>query len=80
MRYVGDEVALVAAETPEAAQKALKMIRVEYEMLPAVLDPEKSMTGETLIHAVEDLYVPVLAPGYDPAHNQISCFQVDIGM
>ena len=79
VRYVGDEVALVAAETPEAAQKALKMIRVEYEMLPAVLDPEKSMTGETLIHAVEDLYVPVLAPGYDPAHNQISCFQVDIG-
>lgn len=39
LRCIGDEVAVVAAETPEAAQQALKLIRVEYEVLPAVFDP-----------------------------------------
>ncbi len=39
MRFVGDRVAVVAAETPLLAEKACDLIEVEYEVLPAVLDP-----------------------------------------
>lgn len=40
VHYVGDRVAAVAADTPEAAAKAVGLIKVEYEDLPAYLDPE----------------------------------------
>jgi CO/xanthine dehydrogenase Mo-binding subunit len=36
VRYIGDRIAAVAAETPEIARKALRLIKVEYEELPAV--------------------------------------------
>ena len=39
VRYVGDRVAAVAADTPEAAEEALRLIEVDYEQLPAVFDP-----------------------------------------
>lgn len=38
VRYVGDRVAAVAAETKEAAEKAIRLIKVEYEELPSVLN------------------------------------------
>ena len=43
VRYVGDGVALVAAETEEIAHEALSLIRVEYEVLPAVFDPRDAL-------------------------------------
>jgi xanthine dehydrogenase molybdenum-binding subunit len=43
VRYVGDVVALVAAETEEIALEALDLIEVEYEQLPAVYDVEEAM-------------------------------------
>ena len=43
VRYVGDGVALVAAETEAIAHEALSLIRVEYEVLPAVLDPRDAL-------------------------------------
>src|SRR5213078_71569 len=43
VRFVGDRVAAVAAETPEIAEQALKLIHVEYEVLPALFDPRKAM-------------------------------------
>ena len=39
VRYVGDRVAAVAADTPEQAEAALALIDVDYEILPAVFDP-----------------------------------------
>lgn len=42
-RFVGDRVAAVAAETPEAAEEALRRIVVEYQELPAVFDPLAAM-------------------------------------
>lgn len=42
VRYVGDKVAAVAADTPELASAALKAIEVEYEELPACFDPEQA--------------------------------------
>jgi CO/xanthine dehydrogenase Mo-binding subunit len=42
VRFVGDAVALVAAETAESAEEALELIEVEYEQLPAVYDMEEA--------------------------------------
>ncbi|NMB35829.1 MAG: molybdopterin-dependent oxidoreductase [Firmicutes bacterium] len=51
VRYIGDEVAAVAAESEAIAEKALSLIKVEYEILPAVFDPEKAMQeGAPVIH------------------------------
>ena len=51
VRYVGDEVAAVAAVDWETATRALELIEVDYEPLPAVFDPEEAMkTGSPLIH------------------------------
>jgi 4-hydroxybenzoyl-CoA reductase subunit alpha len=51
VRYVGDHVACVAAVTEEIAERALELIDVDYEPLPAYFDPEESMKAETdLIH------------------------------
>ena len=50
-RFIGDYVAAVAAETPEIAERALELIHVEYEVLPAVLDMHDSMKpGAPIIH------------------------------
>ncbi|SMB92059.1 CO or xanthine dehydrogenase, Mo-binding subunit [Thermanaeromonas toyohensis ToBE] len=46
VRYVGDRVAAVAADDPETAEKALRLIEVEYEELPAVFDPEEALKPE----------------------------------
>ena len=51
VRYVGDRVAAVAAETPEAAEAALGLIDVDYEILPAVFDPVAATEPEApLLH------------------------------
>ncbi len=51
VRYVGDNVACIVATTVAIAEKALELIDVEYEVLPAYFDPEESMKAETdLIH------------------------------
>ncbi|MEE8396330.1 MAG: xanthine dehydrogenase family protein molybdopterin-binding subunit, partial [bacterium] len=43
LRYVGDEVALVAAESEDQAEDALERIEVAYEVLPAVFDAEAAL-------------------------------------
>src|SRR5712691_2683250 len=51
VRYVGDNVACVVAVSEAIAEKALELIDVEYEVLPAYFDPEESMKAKTdLIH------------------------------
>src|SRR5450755_2973077 len=51
VRYVGDNVACVAAVDEATAEKALELINVECEILPAYFDPEESMKAERdLIH------------------------------
>ncbi|HLG74358.1 MAG TPA: xanthine dehydrogenase family protein molybdopterin-binding subunit [Chloroflexota bacterium] len=51
VRYVGDEVAAVAAIDEATAEEALSLIDVDYELLPAVFDPEEAMRPNApLIH------------------------------
>jgi putative selenate reductase molybdopterin-binding subunit len=55
VRFVGDRVAAVAAETRAIAEEALRRIEVEYEVLPAVLDMEHAMDpGVAAIHDEPD--------------------------
>jgi xanthine dehydrogenase D subunit len=44
VRYWGEAVALVAADTPEEARRAARLVRVEYEVLPPLTDPELALT------------------------------------
>ncbi|MGB9594528.1 MAG: molybdopterin cofactor-binding domain-containing protein, partial [Anaerolineae bacterium] len=51
VRYVGDAIAAVAAETPEIARAALERVRVEYEPLPVVTDPVAALEeGAPKVH------------------------------
>ncbi len=55
VRFVGDRVAAVAAESRAIAERALKLIEVEYEVLPAVLDMEQATApGAPVIHDEPD--------------------------
>jgi len=60
VRYVGEPVAVVAAETEEIADKALEAIKVEYEQLPAVFDPiEAAKPNAPKIHPISNIADPV---------------------
>ncbi len=59
VRYVGDAVAAVAAESPEAAEAALGVISVDYDLLPVVSDPRQAALPDApLVH--DDLGTNVL--------------------
>ncbi|MGD0983020.1 MAG: molybdopterin cofactor-binding domain-containing protein [Acidimicrobiales bacterium] len=65
VRYVGDRVAAVAAESPEIAEEACRLINVTYEVLPAVLDAKSALAeGAPVIHDESDT-VGI----FDAAHN-----------
>ena len=76
VRFVGDRVAFVAAETAEIAEQALALIEVEYEILPAILNSSKSMTSEVKIHD-EPEYVNFADS--DPQKNLAAEIRIDIG-
>ncbi len=58
VRYLGDGVALVAAKTKEIAEEALALIKVEYEPLPVVSDPEEALKPNSLkIHGEDNTFV-----------------------
>ncbi len=68
VRFVGDRVAAVAAETLDIAKEALSRIKVEYELLEPLFDPEKAMEpGAPVIHD-RDEYMPIPVP-YEPGKN-----------
>jgi carbon-monoxide dehydrogenase large subunit len=65
IRFVGEAIAAVAAVDEETAEEAADLIHVDYEELPAVLDPVEAMTPDApLVHENLDRYEPV--PGYKP--------------
>jgi len=77
VRFVGDRVAMVAAETPDIAEQALKLIEVEYEVLDAILDSRQSMdTSAVRIHD-EPEYVN-FADSH-PEKNLAAEIRIDIG-
>lgn len=63
VRFAGDAAAIVAAENEEAANKALKKIKVKYDILDAVLDFRTAKDGKVLVHPEEDWIAPCDAGG-----------------
>ncbi len=54
VRYVGDEVALVVADNEETAMRAMKLIKVKYEVYEPILDFRKAIDHPSVIHAEDD--------------------------
>jgi 4-hydroxybenzoyl-CoA reductase subunit alpha len=66
VRYVGDEIAAVAAVDEETAERAIKLIEVEFEELPAVFDPQAAMApGAPVIHPEKPRYAGNINTGVD---------------
>ena len=77
VRFVGDRVALVAAEDLDTAEHALDLIEVEYELLEPVLDPAQAMgDGAPVLHD-EPEYVNFADS--DPGRNLAAKIRIDIG-
>jgi carbon-monoxide dehydrogenase large subunit len=80
VRYVGEAMAAVAADTPEIAQQALELIEIEYEPLPGVFDPEFGASPEAaLVHPDLASYecAPFIFP--QPGTNISNWFKVRKG-
>jgi putative selenate reductase molybdopterin-binding subunit len=75
VRHVGDRVAVVAAETVEIAEAALRMIDVTYEVLPAVFDEQEAIAeGAPVIHDEDD------SPGiFDAKRNIARHMETEVG-
>ena len=77
VRFVGDRVAFVAAETVEIAEEALDLIKVEYEELPAIIDLRDAMKpGAVLLHDEPEF---VNFADSDPSRNLAAEIRIDIG-
>ena len=71
VRFVGDVVAIIAAETEKAALKAMKLIKVKYEVLEAVLDFRTAKDHNVLVHPEDDWFPPCQVGG-DPKRNMVA--------
>lgn len=78
VRYMGDPVAGAAADTPALVKQALKKIKVVYEPLPVVIDPEETMKPEApTLH--EDMPLPKNLPADAKVKNVCSYTAVHVG-
>ena len=77
-RFVGDPVAIVAGETEEAVDKALKRIKVKYRVEEAVLDIHTAKDNPILVHPEDDWYMPIPAGG-DNKRNLCSSNVEEVG-
>jgi len=79
VRFVGDRVAAVAAETDEIAAAAVAAIQVEYEVLDPVLSIDDALKdGSPVIHDQQDAGIPIPVP-YEPAKNIAARVGMDAG-
>lgn len=76
VRYQGEAVAAVAAETEDAAKRACELIEVEYEPLPAIFDPEESIAdGALLVHPELHTYRYMKGVFFPRAHSNVAHHQ-----
>lgn len=75
VRYVGDRVAAVAADSIEIAAKAVELIEVEYDLLPAIFDEREAMKdGAPIIHDEEDM-----EGAHDASRNVVHQIKANVG-
>ncbi len=84
VRFVGEQVAAVVADDEEIAQRAVNLVEVEYEELPAVTDPEEAMKNELLVnpdmHTFKGLLYEVPGPTNIVVHWEWKNGDVEAGM
>ncbi|MDF2839682.1 MAG: aldehyde oxidase, partial [Clostridia bacterium] len=78
LRYVGAEVAIIAAVDEETAEKAMKLIQVEYEIFEPVLDYEKAIDHPSIVHSETDLHCN-FDIGMQQKRNIVSYQKVEVG-
>ncbi|MBU5311117.1 molybdopterin-dependent oxidoreductase [Tissierella carlieri] len=78
VRYIGDEVAIVAADTEETALKAIKLIKVDYEVYDPVLDMMKAEESKSKIHFRDRCFMN-MDKGFNPEKNIASEYSFEIG-
>jgi len=78
VRHIGDEVACVAARNVQQCEAALKLIKVEYELLEPVLDFEKALDNKQLIHPEEGIY-EMFPIGFEPKRNIAASYHMEVG-
>jgi len=78
VRFVGDEVAIVAAENEAIARQALKSIKVEYEVLEPVLDFEKAADNPIVIHPEKEIH-DMFPIGFEPLRNIAAAYSMELG-
>lgn len=78
VRYVGDEVAIVAGANEDCVDRALKAIKVDYEVLEPLLDFEKSIDNTIVVHEEED-YKCLCEIGNDVKRNIVSSGESVVG-
>lgn len=78
VRYVGDEVAIIAAVDEATAEKAMKLIKVDYEVFEPVLDFEKAMDHASIVHPETDLHCN-FDIGMQKTRNIVSSQKVEVG-
>lgn len=77
VRHVGDDVAIIAAKDEKTANKAMRLIKVQYEVLKPVLDFEKAQDHESIVHPEDDIFTNIDV-GFDKDKN-IAC-KIDFGL
>ena len=78
LRYVGDEVAIVAAEDEATAARALSLIKVVYEILEPVLDFETAADNPVVIHPEPEIH-DMFPIGFKPKRNIAASYEMKIG-
>ncbi|WP_315068682.1 molybdopterin cofactor-binding domain-containing protein [uncultured Clostridium sp.] len=78
IRCVGDPVAIVAGIDNKCVDKALKLIKVKYEVLDAILDFREAKDNKILVHP-EDDFKALCDVGVDAKRNLCSCGELEIG-
>jgi len=78
VRYVGDEVLAVVAETEAIAEDALKLIKVDYDLLEPILDFEQALDHPVLVHPEPESH-EMFPIGFDPTRNVAASYHMEVG-
>ncbi len=78
VRFVGDRICMVAAESAEIAEEAISLIDVELDPLPALFDPELSTDPDSPRLHSDGEYMPIPVP-YEPENNIAASLNIPVG-
>src|SRR4029079_18616774 len=73
VRFVGDIVAVVLTEDRAAGADAAELVLVDYDPLPAVVDPEAGLAGDVLLYPELGTNVCARPPRAGPAGAPVAC-------